>query len=180
MTFKEYVQWTVKTWATDDFDFMDQLNCVLGVSGELGEMSEALPEDRMSEAADALYYCCRLVQGLGIEFSTADIFSSCGPTPLRSSGKLSEYYKKALRGDYDVDPEKVKPILAAIINRVSNDASLTGYESQPEALCRIIIENVRKLEGRLSRGTICGSTELIEDPFRTEFGRRPNSAGENR
>lgn len=162
MTLAEYIQWTTKTWANArEFTFSDQLNCVLGIVGEIGEFRYAPQDMKIKEAGDAFYYCCRLLQALGLAVKTSSLLSMCCTSPFDSSGdvgRLCEYYKKALRGDWDVDPLTVKTLILPIMWKILEGVTPVGA-TPSEILERIITANVEKLEGRLSRGTICGSGE---------------------
>lgn len=180
MNLQQYIQWTSKTWARpDEFTFSDQINCVLGIVGEFGELGRAQGADRrLSEAGDALYYCCRLALGLGFEISDIKREGTSGDDVVLRMGALAEYYKKALRSDYAVDPVRVGELIRPIVNSIVgigfwdawdeltvDEAGRFYYDNDtPEAVAdwaldRLIRANVEKLEGRLARGTICGSGE---------------------
>lgn len=174
-----FSQWTATLWfpkegflTTNDYAVMG-----LGLSGETGEVMEAIEECQraaevspglVKELGDALYYWARILDAFKLRLSFEEwivMYSEVGfeqavghcSALTRATGQVSEVLKKLLRDG--VSPENEATFRAKLLDGLENYLRawhfvVSALELDPLEVMRV---NRQKLEDRNARGVMAGS-----------------------
>lgn len=129
--------------------------CVLGLNGEMAEMSESTPSEFSSELGDVFWYLARLCVETGVwpdepkrpaRWEMATVLNV-------NAGKVAEIAKKHIRDGKPV--EMMRPLITDIYEGLAwlaTNSTADGVDLQA-----VLTANVSKLSDRAARGVLNGN-----------------------